>query len=234
MGWTIDRHGERTENTPHGESGRGSENRGGEGDGRNISAGDEIIVRNRATIGKRRIEKIQEIRDRVWRREAKSTVRGPAGGTTNRGTGSDEEEDRSQSGEKDTPEIDGGSSGPADGSSPARTRGRLMDDRDGKETIGSKGPDDGKSNFKGRQTNISHTGSQSGNRPMFVHQGTVLGEIAEIEEDMVEFEGMVETKGFRKLTKEAETEGGSRETRGTGESFPVTRTWISESRFPRS
>ena len=72
------------------------------------------------------------------------------------------------------------------------------------------------------------------NRPTFVHQGTVLGEIAEIEEDMVEFEGMVETKGFRKLTKEAETEGGSRETRGTGESFPVTRTWISESRFPRS
>jgi hypothetical protein len=37
-----------------------------------------------------------------------------------------------------------------------------------------------------------------------VHQGTVLGERAEIEEDMVEFEGMVETEGFRKLTKEAE------------------------------
>nr|CAH0102049.1 unnamed protein product [Daphnia galeata] len=54
------------------------------------------------------------------------------------------------------------------------------------------------------------------NRPTFVHQGTVLGERAEIEEDMVEFEGMVETEGFRKLTKEAETEGGSRQTRGTG------------------
>jgi hypothetical protein len=27
---------------------------------------------------------------------------------------------------------------------------------------------------------------------------------------------MVETEGFRKLTKEAETEGGARETRGTG------------------
>ncbi len=33
---------------------------------------------------------------------------------------------------------------------------------------------------------------------------------------MVEFEGMVETEGFRKLTKEAETEGGWRETGGTG------------------
>ena len=93
MGWTIDRHGERTENTPDGESERGSENRGGEGDGRNTSAGDE---RNRATIGERRIEKVQEIRDRVRRRKATSTVRGPAGGITNRGTGSDEKEDRSQ------------------------------------------------------------------------------------------------------------------------------------------
>jgi hypothetical protein len=54
------------------------------------------------------------------------------------------------------------------------------------------------------------------NRPTFVHQGTVLGERAEIEEDMVEFEGMVETKGFRKLTKESETEGGLGKTRGTG------------------
>ncbi len=49
-----------------------------------------------------------------------------------------------------------------------------------------------------------------------MHQGTVLGERAEIEEDMVEFEGMVETEGFRKLTKEAETQGGWRETGGTG------------------
>ena len=79
------------------------------------------------------------------------------------------------------------------------------------------------------------------NRPTFVHQGTVLGERAEVEEDMVEFEGMVETEGFRKLTKEAETERGWRETGGTGggvdkkrESFPATRNWISESRFPLS
>ena len=83
------------------------------------------------------------------------------------------------------------------------------------------------------------------NRPTFVHQGTVLGEIAEIEEDMVEFEDVVETEGFRKLTKEAETEGGWRETGGRPEgqatrsttkkeSFPATRTWISGSRFPLS
>ena len=89
MGWTVDRHGERTENTSDRESERGSKDRGGEGDGRNTSAGDE---RNRATIGERRIEKVQEIRDRVRRRKATSTVRGPAGGITNRGTGSNEKE----------------------------------------------------------------------------------------------------------------------------------------------
>jgi hypothetical protein len=78
-------------------------------------------------------------------------------------------------------------------------------------------------------------------RPTFVHQETVLVERAEIEEDMVKFEGMIETEGFRKLTKEAEAGGGEKETGGIGSGFdekkgadPSTRTWISESRFPQS
>jgi hypothetical protein len=49
------------------------------------------------------------------------------------------------------------------------------------------------------------------NRPKFIHQGTVLGVRAEVEEEAVEFEGMVEPAGFRRLAREAEGERTTKE-----------------------
>ncbi len=108
------------------------------------------------------------------------------------------------------------SSGPADGSSQPGQEGAAWMFEPERKLLETKGLMKRRAILRGDRPTFHILVVNLENRPTFVHQGTVLGERAEIEEDLVEFEGMVETEGFRKLTKDAETEGGWREAAGKG------------------